>query len=306
MDKKRVMFFLCALIAIFVIPSVIIAASFDCSKASTKTEKAICDDPILSKLDEDMAAVYNKALKTNASDSIRKEQRKWLKDTLGLCRGDKECIQKAYENRIHQLSQSADSLDRAQVGYCSGPPCCQYETSSCSERDNRALIGMSRITKGPVPFCSKLMNSHWSYIPLLIDHTVSQEEAREYLPLGDGTTDIASKAGYFDINNDGKNEYLGWLQLYSGAGQGCDVEIFVELNSERSHIKNSTLSKLLSEQSCSDYNRAFRFEGKTYIENRMNIRLEGLDFMFPNILTEVFIIEGESRRSVCTFKLNVP
>jgi uncharacterized protein len=113
MDKKRVMFFLCALIAIFIIPSVIFAASFDCSKANTKTEKAICDDPMLSKLDEVMAAVYNEALKRNASDFIKKEQREWLKDTLDPCRGDKECIQKAYENRLDKLSQSTDPLKDA-------------------------------------------------------------------------------------------------------------------------------------------------------------------------------------------------
>jgi uncharacterized protein len=107
---KRVMFCLCALIAILVIPTVLRAASFDCSKASTKTERAICSDPTLSKLDEDMAAVYDLLLTTNVSDSVKKEQRKWLKDTLDPCRGDKECIQKTYENRIHQLKQSANSF----------------------------------------------------------------------------------------------------------------------------------------------------------------------------------------------------
>jgi len=205
---------------------------------------------------------------------------------------------------IFAYGDVAARQEGAQVGYCKGPPCCQYEASSCSEYDNRTLIGMSHITSGPKALCTKIMNSHWSYIPLLIDHTVPQEEAKEYLPIGDRSASIAQKAGYFDINNDGKNEYLGWLQLYSGAGQGCDIEIFVELNSERTHLKNSSLSKLLSDYSCSDYNRAFRFEGKTYIENRRTIEQEDLNFGLPSILTEVFIIEGESKRVVCTFELN--
>jgi uncharacterized protein len=91
MDKKIVMFCLCALIAIFVIPSAIFAASFDCSKAKTKTEKAICDDPMLSVLDEVMAKVYSEALKTSGRDAIKKRQRKWLKELLAPCKGDQAC-----------------------------------------------------------------------------------------------------------------------------------------------------------------------------------------------------------------------
>lgn len=107
MDKKIAMFCLCALIAIFVIPSESFAASFDCSKANTKTEKAICSDPILSKLDEDMAAAYSKALKTSDPGAVKKGQRKWLREILAPCIEDKVCIKKAYENRLRQLESSA-------------------------------------------------------------------------------------------------------------------------------------------------------------------------------------------------------
>jgi uncharacterized protein YecT (DUF1311 family) len=114
MDKKIVMFCLCVLIVILVIPSVIFAASFDCSKARTKTEKAICGDPILSKLDEDMAAAYSKALKTSDRDAVKEGQRKWLKEILALCVEDKVCIKKAYENRLLQLKQVSGSMKRVQ------------------------------------------------------------------------------------------------------------------------------------------------------------------------------------------------
>jgi uncharacterized protein len=106
---NKIRFCLCALIAIFVIPSVIFAASFDCSKASTKTEKAVCDDSTLSKLDDDLSVAYDKALKVTDRDSVKKVQRKWLKETLAPCREDKECIKKAYENRLRQLAQSDES-----------------------------------------------------------------------------------------------------------------------------------------------------------------------------------------------------
>ncbi len=112
MDKKIAMLCLCTLIAIFVIPSVIFAASFDCSKATTKTEKVICGDPTLSKLDEDMAVAYSKALKTSDPDVVKKGQRKWLKEVLAPCIEDKVCIKKAYENRLRQLESSALSEDQ--------------------------------------------------------------------------------------------------------------------------------------------------------------------------------------------------
>lgn len=115
MDKKIGMFCLCALITILVIPPVLRAASFDCSKASTKTEKAICGDQYLSKLDEDMAAAYSKALKTSDRDGIKKEQRRWLKEILSACIEDKVCIGEAYENRLRQLEFSAMKADSSMI-----------------------------------------------------------------------------------------------------------------------------------------------------------------------------------------------
>lgn len=103
MDKRIFIFCLYAFTAILIVPSVIFAASFDCSKASTKTEKTICKDPILSKLDEDMAAAYSKGLKTTNSNALKKGQRKWLKEILAPCSEDKVCIKKAYEIRLVQL-----------------------------------------------------------------------------------------------------------------------------------------------------------------------------------------------------------
>jgi uncharacterized protein YecT (DUF1311 family) len=102
-DKKIIIFCLFTLVFILVIPSVIFPASFDCSKAKTKTEKVICDDLLLSKLDEDMSSAYHKALESYGHVPVKKEQRKWLKEVLSPCREDKACITKAYENRLYQL-----------------------------------------------------------------------------------------------------------------------------------------------------------------------------------------------------------
>jgi glucose/arabinose dehydrogenase/uncharacterized protein YecT (DUF1311 family) len=79
------------------------AASFDCAKASTPTEKAICADPILSRLDEQLDDAYRVAQKRAESrTALRDAQRKWLATRRDVCR-DSACLRAAYEARIDAL-----------------------------------------------------------------------------------------------------------------------------------------------------------------------------------------------------------
>jgi uncharacterized protein len=57
------------------------AASFDCFKAKTSLERAICEDAELSALDEEMAAAYNAAIDRQAGypERLIAEQVGWLK-----------------------------------------------------------------------------------------------------------------------------------------------------------------------------------------------------------------------------------
>jgi len=57
------------------------AASFDCAKAATQIERAICSSPDLSRLDEAMAATYKKALKAQKyAPYLRDDQKAWLEN----------------------------------------------------------------------------------------------------------------------------------------------------------------------------------------------------------------------------------
>ncbi len=79
------------------------AASFDCAKASTKVEHQICDNPVISKLDEDMAAVFKAALQDEKqAETIRQSQQKWIKERNGCA--DAECIKHAYEARLSSFA----------------------------------------------------------------------------------------------------------------------------------------------------------------------------------------------------------
>jgi uncharacterized protein len=90
---------------LFALPMAAQAASFDCNKASSKTEKAICADPELSKLDEELAAAYKEMLKVHpVPDYIKARQRDWL----GLnkyCDAKKlnACLIKNYKEQIARL-----------------------------------------------------------------------------------------------------------------------------------------------------------------------------------------------------------
>ena len=89
------------------------AASFDCAKASTLVENAICANPELSRRDEALASLYQAALKQDPA--IRADQLNWLRERNRCI--DERCLINAYDRRINQLRtvgvSSAPSTDRA-------------------------------------------------------------------------------------------------------------------------------------------------------------------------------------------------
>lgn len=84
------------------------AASFDCTKASTLVEQALCTNPKLSRLDEDIAVLYREAVRKDAS--IRTDQLNWLKQR-NLCRNE-SCLIQAHEQRLSELADFNVRYDR--------------------------------------------------------------------------------------------------------------------------------------------------------------------------------------------------
>jgi uncharacterized protein len=80
-------------------------ASFDCAKASTFVEKAICTDSKLSRQDEVLGENYKYMLASNIGDGARKDlkssQRTWI-GGRNKCT-DTECISNAYRKRIDEI-----------------------------------------------------------------------------------------------------------------------------------------------------------------------------------------------------------
>ena len=69
------------------------AASFDCKKAQSKMEKAICENPKISKLDEELAESYQAAkgkLSADAQKVFVAGQRSWVKFLAASCFTDSD------------------------------------------------------------------------------------------------------------------------------------------------------------------------------------------------------------------------
>jgi glucose/arabinose dehydrogenase/uncharacterized protein YecT (DUF1311 family) len=83
------------------------AASFDCAKAHTPTEKQVCADPTLSRLDEQLDDAYRSAQRrVESRTALRDAQRTWLSARRDACT-DTACLRAAYEDRIAALLDEA-------------------------------------------------------------------------------------------------------------------------------------------------------------------------------------------------------
>ena len=75
------------------------AASFDCNKAITETEIAICSDPELSALDDLMGAWWMSSEKTSP---VLSAQQKWLIER-NKCEPSFVCLKQKYQERFTEL-----------------------------------------------------------------------------------------------------------------------------------------------------------------------------------------------------------
>jgi uncharacterized protein len=104
------------LLLLTLLPLLAWSASFDCQKAHGATEKMVCADPELSKLDEQLAQTYRGALKTLTSQvkndnappdtpaKLIQEQRHWITYVRDICE-DIDCLRKAYQERVQLLTR---------------------------------------------------------------------------------------------------------------------------------------------------------------------------------------------------------
>lgn len=106
---KRLAFqvgFLVVVLSLFLV-STAQAASFDCTKATTKVEKMICEDSKLSALDSDMDAAYRQTKSDlHVAPWFEDQQRLWLKHR-NAC-GERACLENSYRQRLGGIGWYAE------------------------------------------------------------------------------------------------------------------------------------------------------------------------------------------------------
>jgi len=84
------------------------SASFDCARASTLVEQAICSDAKLSELDDSLTQAYKRAITSSHNASaLKSEQRAWLTGVRDKC-ADISCLTRAYTERQKELNALSD------------------------------------------------------------------------------------------------------------------------------------------------------------------------------------------------------
>ena len=98
------------LIVFMFVPFSCAAASFDCSKASTNTELAICENQQLSILDEIMALSYRQLMKeVSDKEALKKDQLDFLAKNK-KCNGNVDCLKQNYIFRTVEISTGTVDL----------------------------------------------------------------------------------------------------------------------------------------------------------------------------------------------------
>ena len=124
-------------------------ASFECNKAVTALEKAICSDRRLGHADVMLGRVYRRFLsslpKERKSDLID-SQKQWLKSVVQDCGSSegplslasRNCVANEFENRFTDLDGCFDSPEQQSTSECLRGMASMHDDDSTSEADGKA------------------------------------------------------------------------------------------------------------------------------------------------------------------------
>lgn len=149
----------------------VLAAGFDCTKASNTVEKLVCSDEKLSQLDDELTDVYKQAIKN--SPNLKKEQINWLK-TVRKCK-DVGCITNLYNSRLLELGSLVETISDE-----------SNELDNESEKLIKAVTQNSAVIKNnslvsPTPFNIESKDSMEEVKAEIIRQQQKQEEKEKIL-----------------------------------------------------------------------------------------------------------------------------
>jgi uncharacterized protein len=183
------------------------AASFDCNKATTETEIAICSDPELSALDKRLGAAYLVAKRLNTSRPTKEDQLSWIK-LRDKC-GNLPCLKKKYLGRLVELKQYDYDYRKALFPL---KPKCTAEDSEIAFQFGKTIQ-------------KAMLNKDLKAIISFIDGEL-EFGFRKKIGLSSNFDDIFSRDSILEIMSEPVDCHpVGWRGFMLGAGQvwyDCD------------------------------------------------------------------------------------
>lgn len=167
------------------------AAGFDCTKASTQIEKAVCADDEVSALDERMSEAFEQRLKVSTDTrALRRSQRKWLRSIRDSCTGiqTRECLVAAYASRIAFLRRSEDDEHALSLTEAEAARICHTVAVETKTRRIRERYVSAKETPSGVEFSGLDIDGD----QLVDDVTVSSGSSESLLEIR------LSSGGYFE------------------------------------------------------------------------------------------------------------
>ncbi len=115
---------LAAILGSLAIHGAVLAASFDCGKATSPREQLICRDPVLSDLDTQLGRIYQErkaVLSQHGAELLQNSERNWLHYITTICplivpaNGDSQrnpniCLKQNYQERLNQLARVGQKI----------------------------------------------------------------------------------------------------------------------------------------------------------------------------------------------------
>lgn len=123
-----------------VFTSVVHASSFDCASAGSKTEKAICADADLSRLDEQLAERWRATLASVPDPkALKTDQRQWLRNRNG-CGDLTACLRRQYLMRLAELEHATQPFNWDATWQLIPPGTSTSATATTQRRDATHII----------------------------------------------------------------------------------------------------------------------------------------------------------------------
>jgi hypothetical protein len=166
------------------------------------------------------------------------------------------------------------------------------------EFSNQELPVISFAERNYRSICEEVLNNQGSNL----EYAVFDKPPNEPKPLAEDSWRRLEKSGLVDINNDGRKEWVAEISITSGAGRGCDANIYSLLNKEGVLSESVPEKHLLDEMqgeisdiSCGRLsNRLLQIGGKVYFERNV-----GNNDYFQHAL---FLSSGSDVKKICSYQ----